>query len=80
VSIISTKEQERRIQQGVVSRLLNTKEAAERLGCSPSYLNKLRCKGGGIVFVSVGRLVRYRPEDIDAYLDSRRRRSTSEVA
>jgi excisionase family DNA binding protein len=79
VSVISSKEQERRVQHATAPRLLNTKEAAERLGCSPSYLNKLRCKGGGIVFVHVGRLVRYRPEDIDAFLDARRRTSTSDT-
>jgi hypothetical protein len=76
---ISPKDQERRTQQSVASRLLNANEAAARIGSSVSYLNKLRCQGGGPVFVKMGRLVRYRPEDLDTYIEARRRSSTSDV-
>jgi predicted DNA-binding transcriptional regulator AlpA len=76
---ISPKERERRVSQSAASRLLNTPETADRIGTSISYLNKLRCAGGGPVFVKMGRLVRYRPEDVDAYLDARRRTSTSDT-
>jgi predicted DNA-binding transcriptional regulator AlpA len=63
-------------------RLLDTREAARQLGLSPSYLAKRRITGGtdSPVFIKLGKLVRYAQKDIDAYLDSRRRRSTSEVA
>jgi predicted DNA-binding transcriptional regulator AlpA len=63
-------------------RLLDTREAARQLGLSPSYLAKRRITGGADspVFIKLGKLVRYAQRDIDAYLDSRRRRSTSEAA
>lgn len=63
-------------------RLLDTQEAARQLGLSPSYLAKRRITGGADspVFIKLGKLVRYAQKDIDAYLDSRRRRSTSEAA
>lgn len=63
-------------------RLLDTREAARQLGLSPSYLAKRRITGGAdsLVFIKFGKVVRYAQKDIDAYLDARRRRSTSEVA
>lgn len=79
MSVISSKEQDQRANPSAISRLLNTPETADRIGTSVSYLNKLRCAGGGPVFVKMGRLVRYRPEDVDAYLDARRRTSTSDT-
>jgi hypothetical protein len=65
-----------------VDRLLDTREAARQLGLSPSYLAKRRLTGGpdSPIFIKLGKLVRYAQRDIDAYLDARRRRSTSEVA
>jgi predicted DNA-binding transcriptional regulator AlpA len=77
--LVSTRERERRASLSAASRLLTTPETADCIGTSVSYLNKLRCAGGGPVFVKMGRLVRYRPEDIDAYLDARRRSSTSDT-
>jgi hypothetical protein len=65
-----------------VDRLLDTREAARQLGLSPSYLAKRRLMGGpdSPVFIKLGKSVRYSQKDLDAYLDARRRRSTSEVA
>jgi predicted DNA-binding transcriptional regulator AlpA len=62
-------------------RLLDTREAARQLGLSPSYLAKRRITGGtdSPIFIKLGKLVRYAQKDIDAYLESRRRRSTSEA-
>jgi excisionase family DNA binding protein len=58
--------------------LFSTSVAASYLGLSPSYLNKLRCTGGGPYFVKLGRRVLYRKADLDSWLEACRRRSTSE--
>lgn len=57
---------------------LSVIEAAEALGISQSYLNKLRCTGGGPRYAKVGRRVIYSNDELDAWLASRRRRSTSD--
>lgn len=57
---------------------LSVIEAAEALGISRSYLNKLRCTGGGPHYAKVGRRVIYSSDELDAWLASRRRRSTSD--
>ena len=60
------------------SRLLNVNEAAERLGVSVSYLNKLRLKGTGPVFMKLGtRRVVYDPADLALWLSACRRSSTA---
>ncbi len=62
-----------------VSDLLNTDEAAAYLRCSQSYLNKLRCSGGGPDFVRLGlRKIVYRRADLDFWIRSRRYESTSQ--
>ena len=58
---------------------LPVREAANYLGLSISTLNKLRCSGGGPPFLKLGRAVRYSPDDLKEWLDSRRVRSTSEI-
>ena len=57
---------------------LPVKEAARYTGLSVSTLNKLRVFGGGPVFLKLGRRVAYDATDLDAWLASRRRRSTSD--
>lgn len=57
---------------------LDVSGAAQRLGLSVSTLNKLRVFGGGPVFLKLGRRVVYDPADLDAWLASKRRRSTSD--
>lgn len=50
--------------------LLSTPEAAAVLGCTPDTLVTWRCtKAVNIPFVRIGRLVRYRRVDLDAFLD-----------
>lgn len=62
-------------------RLLDDREVARIIGRARSTLQKDRVAGSGIPFVRVGRLVRYRQSDVDAYLASLRSlRSTSEAA
>ncbi len=58
--------------------MLRTPQAAQYLGISASSLNKYRVFGGGPVFCKVGRVVVYDPNDLDAWLASCRRTSTSD--
>ena len=48
-------------------RALSETEVAERLGVSPFTVRAWRRRGHGPRFLKMGRAVRYRPEDIDAY-------------
>lgn len=59
--------------------LLDTREAAAYLGVSTSWVEKDRLSKARIPFVRIGRAVRYRPEDIDAFVEKSRRRSTSDT-
>ena len=65
-------------QGATISRLLNTHEAATYCGSSASTFEKLRLTGGGPVYSKIGRRVVYRLADLDAWLDARRRTSTSD--
>ena len=57
---------------------LDTAGAARRLSLAESTLEKLRVTGGGPAFCKLGRRVVYRVADLDAWIASRRVRSTSE--
>lgn len=59
-------------------RLLRVQEAAKYLGLSVAYLNGLRSKGGGPVFVRMGRAVAYHPDDLEKWIADKRRSSTSD--
>jgi len=60
--------------------LLSDRDVARITGRARSTLQKDRVAGSGIPYVRVGRLVRYRPADVAAYLDALpSRRSTSEA-
>lgn len=48
---------------------LTESEAARQLGISISGLRKWRRNGSGPKFVRLGRLVRYRANDVKAFLD-----------
>lgn len=61
-------------------RLLSETEAALHLGCSIRTLQSWRLRGGGPRYSKVGRLVRYRTADIDAFVDAGARHHTSEGA
>jgi predicted DNA-binding transcriptional regulator AlpA len=63
----------------VQPRILRTPDAARYLGLAASTLEKLRLTGGGPRFIRVGsRAVGYAIGDLDAFIDSRRRNSTSD--
>ena len=60
--------------------LLTTPQAADYLGgIKPNTLEGQRVRGEGVRFVKIGRLVRYRVEDLDAYLEGQTRYSTSQI-
>jgi len=61
-----------------IPKLLNVNEAAERLGVSVSYLNKLRLTGGGPPYAKLGARVAYDQADLTAWVETQKQRSTSE--
>jgi len=56
----------------------DTKALAEYLEVSERTVEQWRLVGGGPRYVKMGRLCRYRRADVDAWLESRVRRSTSD--
>lgn len=60
--------------------MMTTEKAAEYLGLKETTLEAWRCKGGGPVFIKMGKAVRYRLEDLDRFLNARARTSTSEAS
>jgi excisionase family DNA binding protein len=56
---------------------LTTQEAADLLGLKRTTLEAWRVRGCGPRFVKLGRAVRYRAADLDAWIESRTRTSTS---
>jgi len=58
---------------------LTVTEAAAYLGLSESYLNKLRCYGGGPQFIKLGKKrILYILADLGAWVSSHKRNNTSE--
>ena len=55
------------------SPLLETVHAADELGLSPRTLEGWRRRGEGPQYLKIGRRVKYRPEDIEAYKVTRLR-------
>jgi len=61
------------------NKLLNTKQAAEHLGVSAAFLERDRWAGAKVPFVRLGsRSIRYRIEDLEAFIASRVKTSTSD--
>lgn len=59
--------------------LLNTTAAAQYLGVSKAFLERDRWAGARVPFVKIGtRAVRYRLDDLNEFIESRIRRSTSD--
>jgi hypothetical protein len=54
-------------------------DAAAKTGLSVQRLAKMRLDGTGPAYVKAGRSIRYLPEDLDAWLQANRRRSTSDI-
>lgn len=60
-----------------VSSPIDTAAASAYTGLSRSTLEKLRVFGGGPPYLKLGRAVRYRPADLEAWLVARLTESTS---
>jgi excisionase family DNA binding protein len=60
------------------ARKLPVSEAARFVGLSKSTLDKLRISGGGPTYLQLGRRVLYDVADLEAWLTSKRRSSTSD--
>lgn len=58
-------------------RMLRTKHAADIAGVSASTLSKLRLTGSGPKYLKIGKIVVYDPVDIENWLSSKRRSSTT---
>jgi excisionase family DNA binding protein len=59
---------------------LRTRQAAAYTGIAKSTLEKLRVYGGGCRYIQIGRVVLYDPADLDDWLDSHKRETTSGAA
>lgn len=60
------------------SPFMTPKQVAEYVHMSTSALAKIRVTGGGPPYVKFGRRVLYRKSDLDAYIEVRVRRSTTD--
>lgn len=60
--------------------LWDENELAAKLNIAVSTLQKQRMRGDGIPYAKLGRLVRYRPQDVAAFLERRVVDSTSACA
>jgi hypothetical protein len=52
--------------------MFDERAAAKMIGCSVALMRKWRLFNQGPAYVKVGRLVRYRQDDIDAFLNANR--------
>lgn len=59
--------------------LLNTPQAANKMGLKPGTLEAWRVHGGGPEYVKLGKAVRYSQEAIDAFLAAHTRTNTSQT-
>jgi predicted DNA-binding transcriptional regulator AlpA len=61
------------------SRRFRAKRAAEHIGMSTSWLANRRMRGDPPAFLKVGRAIVYDEGELDAWLESCRRQSTSDA-
>jgi len=61
-----------------MNEVLTPQETAAYLRLSPKTLAKLRWAGRGPGFLKFGSAVRYRRQDLEAYIEAARRASTSD--
>ena len=62
-----------------MDRLLTTSDAEQALGVHAGFLNKDRICKARIPFVKIGRSVRYRRSDVETFIASNLRKSTSDI-
>lgn len=63
-----------------MTKLYNTLEAAQYLRLGKNTLERFRVTGEGPPYAKLGYGVRYRESDLDAWVESRLTKSTSECA
>lgn len=63
-----------------MDKLLSADELAELVGVPPKTLADWRTRGIGPAYVRIGRHVRYRPADVEAWLQSRTGTCPADVA
>lgn len=56
--------------------LMRTEEVAKKLGLKKNTIDLWRTTGQGPTFLKLGRAVRYRPEDIDDFIQRSARENT----
>ncbi|WP_371873162.1 helix-turn-helix transcriptional regulator [Geomonas limicola] len=59
---------------------MRQRDVAEMLGMTESWVEQIRLRGGGPVYHKIGKSVRYRIEDVLAWIDGQKRCSTSQFA
>ena len=62
------------------NKVMKTPQAADYVGLSKPTLERFRISGDGPAYCKLGGAVRYRKVDLNAWLESRLTRSTSEAA
>jgi predicted DNA-binding transcriptional regulator AlpA len=60
------------------NRRRNVRDAAAYIGSTKSYMDKLRCYGGGPRYYKIGAKIVYDEADLDAWLAERARSNTSQ--
>ena len=65
--------------QAPAAQYLNTKQAATHLGLSTQYMEIARHKGDGPQYIKLAKAVRYRVEDLDAWMADHIRKHTADV-
>ncbi|MGD9825095.1 helix-turn-helix transcriptional regulator [Desulfobacter sp.] len=65
--------------QSIQSNLLTREQAANYLSLKKSTLEAWAVRGGGPSMVKMGKAVRYRLADLEAFIESRIRQNTSEA-
>lgn len=63
---------------GVPIQGLDTNEAARIIGCARKTLENDRVRGGGPPYYKIGRAVRYEINELMAWMQSKKRTSTSD--
>jgi hypothetical protein len=64
--------------QNVLDELLNEEEAGRTLKIAVKTLQSWRSRGGGPPYIKLGRCVRYRIRDLEAFISAQCRFSTSD--
>lgn len=77
---VSAVNKQKETEMQIQTQLLSTPQAAKFLNVSIAFLERDRWAGARVPFVKVGsRAVRYRLDDLEAYINSQRHQSILEV-